>query len=54
MKQKIKCESCNKVIAVGVKPAVIEIKCPQCGALNDLSKPVDQRSFTERLALEKK
>lgn len=50
MKQKIKCESCNKVIAEGQIPAAIIINCQHCGARNDL----DIRPFTERLGLERK
>jgi len=52
MKQKIKCESCNKVIAEGQTPATVIINCSHCGARNDLS--ADLRSFTERLGLELK
>lgn len=52
MNQKIRCESCNKVIAEGQVPAVIIINCSHCGTRNDL-RP-DPRSFTERMGLELK
>lgn len=60
MKHKIKCTGCNKVIAKGQLPALVEIQCPHCSTLNDLSH-VDistakdhTQPFSERLKLEKK
>lgn len=52
-KRKIGCENCNKVIALGEVPASVEIKCPHCGTLNDLSKlsmpkGFRNQSYTER------
>lgn len=55
MNQKIKCESCNKVIAEGQLPATVIINCRHCGAKNDLKEKEDHcQSFTDRLELERK
>jgi phage FluMu protein Com len=56
MNVKIKCESCGKVIAEGVLPARVNIKCPNCKARNDLNKPDQRTPYATRLSkgLEKK
>lgn len=59
MNVKIKCSGCNKVIAKGQLPATVEIQCPSCGTLNDLSKMdistvQDHLPYSQRLKLQKK
>ncbi|WP_276483566.1 Com family DNA-binding transcriptional regulator [Paraflavitalea pollutisoli] len=54
----VKCTGCGKTIAKAQLPALVEIKCQRCGALNDLSQitvsPDKTKPFAERLQLEKK
>jgi phage FluMu protein Com len=56
MDKKIKCESCSKIIAVGRMPAPVKIKCPHCGAENNLNKPDNTIPYSVRIArgMEKK
>ena len=55
----VKCENCGRVIAEGITPANVEIKC-QCGTINKLwqqsNSGVSIRAFAERVMseLEKK
>ena len=54
MSQKIRCESCNKIIAEGRTPATITIECRHCGVRNDLGRRICDLPFTARLDYEKK
>jgi phage FluMu protein Com len=58
LKQSVYCIGCGKKIAKAELPALVEIACPKCKTLNDLSRvtPTDDKTkpFAERLRLEKK
>jgi len=58
MKQSIYCVGCGKKIAKAELPALVEIACPKCKTLNDLSREArtgdKTQPFAERLKLEKK